>query len=318
MLLSDLYSRDNDSLLEDMRNASTVLHIFEAVDAYLTKVTDLKGEYVSSLTGSQARLALSILGVNKEYFRRVADYIDHLSQSLLERPNQISLHHAPARHSNSIFAKETLAGIGASTCVAAFLTNPLVAIPAASIAGLLAATALQSTSHSPSSSSQSEDHRQSRTPPQYDYDTLLSTLGQLFKTVDDVLEQFNTLMEAAQPQPLVPRLEDHERLLELLQDLLGWYRRKKDELPEVIADALESRLGEQLPDLLSEYRIEIANYLTEGKQRDARLFEFDEEVGKPRLTEPLMVRPALLKEGNVLLRGRVIKPSSENSDIKRH
>lgn len=315
MLLFELYMQDKDSLLKEMQNELTLQGVIGVINMYLAKITDLDGTYIPGLTRPQARVALSIIGIHKEHFRRLVDPIERLTQPISERPDHVYSHHASTKSSYRILANDTLAGIGAAAFVAAFLTNPLVAIPAASVAGLLAAIVLPSTRSSASLSNRNENNTSvtHSHPPQFDYNVFLSNLEQLFRTVDDVLEEFNRLIESARPQPVVPKLEDHARILAFFQDLIGWYQRKKGELPDAIGNALESRLEEQLPDLFSEYRIQVCYYLPETGERDLKLFDFEDEVGEPRLSMPLMVRPALLKEGDVLLRGRVIEPRSANS-----
>jgi len=319
MLLSELYMHDKESLIKEMEKESTLEGLMGVINKYLAKITDLNGSYISSLTRPQARIALSIIGIHKEHFRKLTDHIEHLTRPVIEQPSHAYSSHSQSKTTYRIPDYNTLAGIGVSTFVAAFLTNPLVAIPAASLAGLLAATAL-GTKHFASSSSHNENHDSATQShhPQLDYSVFLANLDQLFKTVDEVLDEHNRLTEAARPQPIVPKLEDHTRIMEFIQDLLGWYQRKKGEMSDVIGDALGVRFEEQLPDLFSEYGIQVCYYPTETRDSDLKLFDFEDEVGEQRLTKPLMVRPALLKKDEVLLRGRVIEPSSPNTVHNDH
>jgi hypothetical protein len=319
MLLTELYLQDKDSLLQEMQNESTIAGLIGVINKYLSKITDLNGSYISGLTRPQARIALSIIGIHKEYFRKLTDYIDHLSRSVSEQPDETYSSHPQTKNPYRIPDNNALAGIGVSTLIAAFLTNPLVAIPAASLAGL-AATVFLGTKH-PTSSPSLNENQVSVTQShhsQLDCSIFLSNIEQLFRTVDEILDEHSRLIEEARPQPMVPKLEDHARILEFIQDLLGWYQRKKGEMTDVIGNALEVRFEEQLPDLFSEYGIQVRYYSTEAGDRDLRLFDFEDEVGESRLTMPLMVRPALLKAGDVLLRGRVIEPRLVNTVLNDH
>lgn len=313
MLLSEQYMHEKDSLLEDMEKESTLEGAIGVINKYLAKITDLNGSYISSLTRPQARIALSIIGIYIDHFRKLRDLIDYLSRPVLEQSDNGNTSHQYAKKTLNIPDNNTLIGIGVSTLVAAFLTNPLVSIPLGSLAGLLTATVLRGTNQTSSSLSSHNESPASAIqsdPQQLDGSVFLSNIEQLFRIVDEVLDENNRLIEAARPQPIVPKLEDHTRILEFIQDLLGWYQRKKGDMTDVIGNALEVRFEERLPDLFSEYGIQVCYYPTEAGGRDLKLFDFEYEVGEPRLTMPLMVRPAFLKEGNVLLRGRVIEPQS--------
>lgn len=318
MLLSELYMQDKDSLLKDLQNAPTPQGAIHVIHAYLAKLTDLEGSYVSGLTRPQARVALSILSIYQEHFRRLLDTFERLTKPISEQPALVYPRQRSSRP-HGFPTNDTLAGIGAATLVAAFLTNPFLAIPLAAVAGLAAATLLPGNEASvPVSAGNGNTTTITQSPaPHFDYSVFLSNLEQLFKTVDDVIGEFNRLEKAARPQPVVPKLEDHPRFLEFIQDLLGWYQRKKSELPDAAAQALESRLEEQLPDLFSEYNIQVRYYTPESSERDLNLFDFEDEVGEHRLNIPLMVRPALSKEGEVLLRGRVIEPRPPTSSVTK-
>lgn len=319
MSLSELFAKDKHSLLKQMEMQAAFGGVIGVVNSYLASITDLQGSYISALTRAQARIALSIIRTQQEQFRQLADQIDCLTRILSEQTDRLNSSHPQTKNSYPIPDSNTLAGIGASTVVAAFLPNPLLAIPIASLVGILATT-LSSTKRSPASPPHDENSLSAtqRGHLQLECNAFLSYIEQLFQTVDEVLDEHNRLVEASRPQPIVPKLEDHARILEFLQDLLGWYQRNKDKLPNVIANSLEVRFEEQLPDLFSEYKIQVCSFPAEGVGNKLDFFEFEDEVGEPRLTMPVMIRPALLKEGEVLLRGRVIEPRSANTVPKKH
>jgi len=313
MLLSELYMQDKDSLLKNLQNAPTSQEVIRVIHAYIANIADLKGEYVSGLTRSQARVALAILGLYQEHFRKLLDTFEQVANLTSEHPAPVSSQQRPSR-SSGIPATEAIAGVGAASVVAGFIWNPLLAIPLGIGVGLFAATMLHSDKVPMSAPDGGSDTAAAASAiPRLDYNLFMADLEDIFKTVDNLVEKFGKLEEDARPRKVEPKLEDHTRFLEFIQDILGWYQRKKGELPETAQQVLESRLEEQLPDLFSEYNIQIRYHNPENSERELVLFDYEEEVGEPRLSAPLMTRPALSKEGKVLLRGRVIEPQQSRS-----
>lgn len=187
------------------------------------------------------------------------------------------------------------------------LTNPFIGVPLAAGVGLLASRLL----HTDSNLTEPAPPQTGASPTdllQTDFRLFLSGVEELFGTVDRIVHEYGELQETARPKPITPKLEDHPRFLEFLQDLLGWYQRNRSELSEKTTSALDYRLSEQLPDLLSEHDIQVKNFISNLEKSDSLAFDVDMEVGEARLTEPQLARPAFLKQGHVLLRGRIIQP----------
>ncbi len=311
MLLYDLYMQDQNSLIKELQNTSTSQEVIRVIHEYLEKVTDQNGEYISGLTRSQAQVALSILGIYQQHFRKLLNTFEPMT-------NIRSDQHAPSSQSHVKIeeVEAAIAGIIGVGTFASILNPLLLTIPIGAIMGVVAVKIKNNIQASANSSNQTANEP-SISSQHIDYNPFMADLADIFKTVDKVVKKFGELEDAARPRHVEkPKLEDHTQFLEFIQDILGWYQRNKGNLPKSAQRRLDLRLEDQLPDLFSKYNIQISYYNPENNERDDVLFDYEEEVGKPRLSAPIMNRPALSKEGKVLLRGRVTKPQ-QSSTIKQ-
>jgi len=310
MRLQEKYHQDKDGLLVTLQKSKTLQEAIDHLDSYLAAITSLEGDYISSLTRPQARIALTILGVYQQNLRKFSDTFEGLAKNITESMRESAKpSHERTVHSQGLLSAEVLGGVGAAALIAGMLTNPFIGVPLAAGVGLLASRLLHADSNV-AESAPLPTTANSADLLQTDPGLLLSGVEELFATVDRVVQEYGELQEAARPKPITPKLEDHLRFLEFLQDLLGWYQRNRGELPEKATSALDYRFNEQLPDLLSEHDIQVKKTLSDREKPDSLTFDIDIEVGEARLTESQIVRPAFLKQDQVLLRGRLIQPHS--------
>jgi hypothetical protein len=330
--LVEYHEQHRSSLRARLGAAQTTDELLECIRDYLANLSDLSGEYVSGLTRSQARVALAVLGLMRHNLGAVSASAKQsitVSSAPARSParkegwrwKSMSAHHAGRpKPVSPLLNADTLAGIGTAGLIAGILTNPFVAAVAGIVCGLGAAVATHGIAHSHGAGNGTAtdvgylSKLPASTEPPSDIDVIESSLSETFKTLDTMLEEYDRLEEAARPRPVTPRLEDHPRILEFLQDLLGWYARKKDAIPEEALKTLRARLEEQLPDLLSEYRIQIKPFDPGSRERDIAAFDFEPSVGDQKLQTPQVVRPAFMKDSVLLLKGRVVEPDRDTAD----
>jgi len=316
MTLIQHYSQNKETLRAQLKRAKTPKESIEIIQEYLSKLTDLNGDYISGLTRSQARIALDVLGLFQYTIEKVASSMDHPIIPPLQPPTTRRAEQ-PGSVASFKPSSETLVGIGAASLIGGVLTGPLIAVTLALTAGFGAAVVTHGFTREPKGMSNS--HTEPSSPSQSledsfpDYDLAFGFLEELFKTVDTMVEEYGRLEESARPRPVEPKLDDHRGVLEFIQDLLGWYERKQGDIPKDALQPLKMRLKDHLPDLLSEYDIQIKYYDPETTLQDAAYFDFEKEVGAQKLQSPLMVRPALLKGAELLLKGRVIEPTTSTA-----
>jgi len=315
MTLVQYYSQSKETFRAQLEAAETPEKFIKIIQEYLSKLTDLNGDYISGLTRSQARIALEVLGLFQYTIEKVASSMNRPTITPLQPP---TTRHAEQPGSVTSFPRsETFAGIGVASAIGGVLTGPLIAVTLALIGGFGAAVVSHGFTREPKGMSNS--HTEIPSPSRSledqlpDYDLAFGFLEELFKTVDTMVEECGRFEEAARPRPVEPKLDDHRRVSEFIQDLLCWYERKQRDILKDALQPLKMRLKDHLPDLVSEYNIQIKYYDPETTMQDAAYFDFEKEVGAQKLQSPLMVRPALLKEEELLLKGRVIEPTSSTS-----
>lgn len=348
--LVQYHEQHKGALREQLGAAQTPGELFKAVQDYLSKLTDLSGEYVSGLTRSQARVALAVLGLVQRNLDAVSSGVKPpvaasppvrlLAPAVTaeSKSKAKSAYHAHRPEPSPLLPSVgAIAGIGTAGVIAGIISNPFLAAAVGIACGLGAAAITQGIAHTQEGGNGAVEEAMditqgvahtpegdngaaaqamdltspARAPiPPAAVDLIEGSLAETFKTLDTMLDEYAQLEEAARPRPVTPQLEDHQRILEFLQDLLGWYARKKDSIPDDALQALRVRLEEQLPDLLSEYRIQIKPFDLGSGERDLAAFDFEQAVEGQKFQTPQVVRPAFVKDSAVLLKGRVVKPGT--------
>ncbi|NJL09899.1 MAG: hypothetical protein HC908_06070 [Calothrix sp. SM1_7_51] len=133
-----------------------------------------------------------------------------------------------------------------------------------------------------------------------DKEELVVYLEQTLDVIDQTVAEYGRLSE---PVVHKPQLEDHPEVLEFLQCFIGEIEQFEGQLPDVFQ--LRKR---QLFSILRKYRIRHQVYQDDAPEEIKRLFDFEPSL-YPNLQNPVMEKPALLKDDRILLRGSVIQPN---------
>lgn len=133
-----------------------------------------------------------------------------------------------------------------------------------------------------------------------DVEGLLDYLAQALETVDRTVAEFGRVSK-----PQEPTLEDHPRILELLQNLLGESQGYEAQLPPIIATRIK-----EIPGVLRQEGLQPVFYRPETKEEEeARaLFQFEPSLDPHRI-EYATLLPAILKGDRLVLIGRVVEPA---------
>lgn len=308
--LQSYYLSHKADLSQALSNSVSPQELFRKVELFFADLTDVNGEYVRSLTPSQARLALTVLGSLRNVFATIAESFAQLGKIGIEREVV-----GDSDHSQRAFrmpSVDALTGIGTAAVIGGFFPNPALGIPLAIGAGLGAAAAMNMLAPSERLQTGQADAamREEAAPdmPAVKQAISLDFLEESLKAVDTLVANHGRLEKAARPIEVPARIEDHPAVLAFFQDLLGWYARKQSDLHDESFYPLRLRLEETLPDLLSLYGIRIRNYDPSASGMDAAMFDFEEEVGSRKLQTPQAVQPALVRDDEVITKGRVICP----------
>lgn len=172
--------------------------------------------------------------------------------------------------------------------------------------GAIAGTAIVlysiSTSAEEAHSIQNIDDETPNTSIALNVDVLLTIIGNICESVDELISTFRSQIKKVvhkyenQEKPTIER--DYRFLLEGIQSLLG-YKRAHTEDEDKYVKKLQLRI-EDLGELLENYNLEFVDFDGDNEY----LFEV---VPGQNVSAPKMVYPAIVKNGNAVLKGKIFK-----------
>lgn len=302
--LSDYYQQYSSNLEEKVQAAKNYTEVCEAVQSELKKVTDINGEYIGSLTKSQARVALSMLETLKIAFQMIAKAEIQALESQLNF-EECSQEDWNSNDENSI--DKMLSGL-IGGAVGGGLRGGILGGALGAVLGAFTAAATSKTIKLVKSSNKgivTQSTISSRVENSefaaLNKNELLAYLRQSLKLIDDVVTNY-----ASSPRPLEykPAIEDHPELLEFLQNLIG----EMQSFDAQSSPIMRSRIKEATS-LLRRYGIQIQVYQDDISDLSAELFDFETSIDS-ELKTSFTLKPAFIKGGRLLLRGQVIEPDS--------
>lgn len=138
-----------------------------------------------------------------------------------------------------------------------------------------------------------------------DTPALLSVIGQICDSLDNLIATFRAQIQRvvtkyeSQEKPTIER--DFRTLLEGIQSLIGYKRGHSPEEEKYVAK-LQTRV-EDLAELLDNYDLAAVDYTPEHS-------DWFEAVESKNATEVKLVTPAVVKDNNVILKGKIFIPKS--------
>ena len=133
-------------------------------------------------------------------------------------------------------------------------------------------------------------------------DAFIEIIGKICQSVDSLIETFraqiNRVVNKYENQEKTTLEKDFRFLLEGIQSLVGYKRAHSEEEPKYIRK-LKERI-EDVGELLENYNLTIVNYTEDNE------YMFEVVDGQ----ETRMVLPAIVKDGTVVVRGKIFKKTN--------
>lgn len=336
------YQEIKEGLKSHLETAQTTDQVVQLLQDQINQLADLNSDYIRELTPQQARLATILLRLFNQYTNilSLVNLQDSTSNSTTQSNNNTNLQ-LETQNSITNFASET------SFPLTRFfhleknllaLTSPnrykqalrqkvkhnasvISSIITGSLAGLLAGdylwgligaimggvigkivqskTLLENTDLAPRTESHKNDFK-----IEVDIDRLLSHLYQVFQSIDITVAAYGSREEKA----ISPGLENNLDLLEYLQELMADALDEQTQLPIAVRRRIE-----QAATILRHYGIQARTYQPiAGQSQEAEalsIFYFEPSLD-PEVTNYITLKPALVKDDQLLLPGYVIEPAS--------
>ena len=296
--LVEHYKENQPDFQRKLQSAESITEISRVVQDELRQLADINGEYIGSLTKPEARVALSMLEAFRLSFRM-------LTKEQPQPINSTNYKIDTSEQSNDDLTNSILGGF-AGGALGGAVAGGVIGGTVGGVLGAFGATVALKTIHLVKAPQESKgayasiDTQMHETGVTLDKKELLGYLERTFKVIDQTVAEYSRLSEPVESKP---KLEDHPEVLEFMQNLMGEALTLETQLPPI----LQSRMQE-LSSILRKYGIRSEIYHDNACEKVRELFEFEPSVD-PNLQKHAMVKPALTKGDEVLLRGRVIEPS---------
>jgi molecular chaperone GrpE (heat shock protein) len=277
----------------------------QKITEYLNTVCDSESEYRQNLTQSEdyiLQAAMSMLNAQRDLVS-VLSAKPQIKIEQIESKKDSNQKSAMDILNMSVDAKSAFIGAGGGAALTAKFFNGWAAVFGA-IAGTAIALYVSNQSASTAKPKPMASKPSVKIVDQpLNVNSLLSVIEQLCDSLDNLVVTFR-----AQIQRVVNKYESQEKpsieknfssLLEGIQSLLGYKRGHSSEETKYLPK-LQERV-EELADLLDSYNLEVIDY----NGSNTNLFEV---VESPNTTEVKSILPAIVKSGNVVLKGKIFTP----------
>lgn len=291
------YNRQ-DALKKKLTEVNSLQEVADIIQNELAFYGDIGGDYINSLTPSQAKTALALLAILRESHDTLGDSVRFKTYHPHEKPS--------SQHSSELVAIQNTvvitigAGMGAGM---GFLGGPLGVICGAAIGSGIAK--FVSDSFQEKSSSAKNKQQRNQVKLELDIDKLMSELLNLFKKIDKLVLEKEPVSQS-KPEEKTPQLTDFPEFIEFIQKLAG--RRYSG-----LSDDLDFAMQEELPSLLRRYGIEIDELspekLSNLENLSRELYHSYNIETSNKLSEPILEIPAIFKDEQIFLKGKIRIPS---------
>lgn len=288
---------------QDLRKAQ------EAVSSYLEKAFDSEGEFRQNLTQSEDYIleaAISLLNAQQKISSALTKEVGNTP------PKKLSLSDAAQETTDSAQDFKTKTDTSCSLVGAAggAIAGKLLIGGWGAVFGAIAGVAL---SVYLSNRTQTQTKQQSQIPHlkvekvtanHIDVDCFISIVHDVCESVDNLIGTFraqvNRVVQKYESQEKPTLDKEYRPLLESIQSLVG-YERNHNTTEEKYTKKVQERI-EDLAESLDNYDITLENY------SEANASRFD-KVSSPNATELKEVFPAVVKNGTLIIPGKVFIPA---------
>ena len=314
--LVDFYQEDKELLRSQLKAvAHDPQKVVDVVQAEIDKLTDIDGAYVGQLNQSQTRVALAFLVVLKLSLNNMLT-VEQAPQPSSKTDNDVT----DSEHQKDIqqYITSLVTGVASGSAVGVSAIALGIGTPA--IPPLIAMTVLGTTFVSflnnqlwdkhQENENQSENQSQIQPTLKVDIDRLLLQIEQQLAQIDRDVSNYD--FSSPPPPPPKVQLTDLTDVIDFLHNFIGDAHYELSELPQFTLSRYEQAIN-----LLRRNRIAVKFY-DQNEQLPPDIepedaFEFENSID-PDATEYINIRPALIKDKEVIRVGRVVKPSIASSE----
>lgn len=311
--LYQLFESHKDELslkLKGLRLPSDENKLFKIVYDYLNSVFDSNGDFRQSLTLSEdyiLQAAISLLNAQKdmaESIKNVETNNPLFNESKIET-NESSIHSEDKSSATfgkyaSVSSEASLIGAGVGAVAGKLVLGGWGAVFGA-LTGTAIAIYVASLHKTTSKTFETKNAIPVSIP--VNVDGFVNTISSICFSVDNLLDTFraqiNNVVEKYESQPKPSLDSNYLPLLESIQTLVG-YERTHSEEEEKYARKLKDRI-EDVSEVLDTWNLTFEDY---SGTNDS----FFELIPSDKTTERKMVYPAILKNGAVVIKGKVFIP----------
>lgn len=280
----------------------------DAVSSYLEKVFDSEGEFRQNLTQSEDYIleaAISLLNAQQKISSTLTKEVGNNSATKKMRPSTTSQETVESAQGFKADSTYTLVGAASGAIAGKLILGGWGAVFGA-IAGVAMSMYL-------SNKAQIQAKQKLQTPKAaveenpnkpIDVDCFISIVRDVCESVDNLIDTFraqvNRVVKKYESQDKPSLDKEYRPLLESIQSLAG-YERNHNATEEKYTKKLQERV-EDLAEALDNYGITLENY----SEENASWFD---KVPSPNATELKEVFPAVVKNGTIIIPGKVFIPA---------
>ena len=280
--------------LEGLNLPSDSQKIQTIINDYLNEMFDNDGEFRLHLTQAEDYILQAALSLLNAQQAMVKETMPQVSTS---KPKLEQIH-----KQNEGLTKEkypyTLGGTAIGSSVGGLIFGTWGAV-----FGAIAGTAIvlyYASSHNTASTPKMEE--QPLLQSKLNVDVFLNIVGNICSSVDSLIETFraqiNRVVNKYESQEKPTLEKEYRFLLESVQSLVGYKRAHNED--EKFTRKIQERI-EDMAESLENYNLEIVNYT----ENHSNWFDV---IENPNVQTTSQVLPAIVKNGNVVLKGRVFIP----------
>ena len=289
-----------DTLKKKLTEVNSLQEVADIIQNELAFYGDIGGDYINSLTPSQAKTALALLAILRESHDTLGDSVRFKTYHPHEKPS--------SQHSSELVAIQNTvvitigAGMGAGM---GFLGGPLGVICGAAIGSGIAK--FVSDSFQEKSPSAKNKQQRNQVKLELDIDKLISELVNLIKKIDKLVLQEEPVSQP-KPEEKKSQLTDFPEIIAFIQKLAG-------QRYSGLSKDLDFAMQEELPSLLEVYSLQIDEFSLEDfnlEKLNPEIYRMYDLKTSDKFVKPFIEAPAILKEGQLFLRGKMYLPNVAN------
>ena len=300
--LYSLFISNKDELtsqLEGLTLTSEAQEVQSCVVKYFNKIFDADGDFRQNLTQSEdyiLQAAMSMLTMQQSMMSELTSTYDNRSMLSVE-----TLEPTCCDQRKAFIGKLLpLGGSAIGSTAGALLVGAW-----GSVFGAIAGTAVAmyySTRMEPEMATTQEVITSGTVESELNVTAFIEIIGKICQSVDSLIDTFraqiNRVVNKYENQEKATLEKDFRFLLEGIQSLVGYKRAHSEEEPKYIRK-LKERI-EDVGELLENYNLTIVNYTEDNE------YMFEVVDGQ----ETRMVLPAIVKDGIVVVRGKIFKKTN--------